>query len=110
MAGRHEPFSSSIAFALILVSPASTSDGYRAACDGAVRTALSYLVLYDGDSYPCHARYRDQGYASVEWYDPRTAIYAWLLEPDFCVAQGALYGLHVQRYKLALIGCGVMAS
>jgi len=71
-------------------SPARTPDGYRAAGDGAICTALSNLATYDGGAHPCHARRRDQGCPRVEWHDPCAIIHSWFLEPYFCLAKVAL--------------------
>jgi hypothetical protein len=74
--------------ALIFLSPARSSDEYRAAGNGAVRTALPHLATYDGDAHSCHARRCDQGRTRMDWHDPRTTIHARLLESHFCLAQG----------------------
>lgn len=72
----------------MFLRPARPSDGHCAPDDGAIRSTLSLLAAYDGDTHPCHARCCDQRCARVEWYDPRTVIDAGLLEPHFRVAQG----------------------
>ncbi len=80
----------------MFLQPAHTSSGYRAAGDGAIRASFPLFITYYGDSHPHHACCRDQRCARMEWYDPRTVIHAWLLEPHFRLAQGTLYNsIHV---------------